>query len=60
LIGIPYSHYALTVNKFWYPLWVSRKDYPNVFNEILNKYPKYDWQTELTSNHPKYWQTIKY
>ena len=60
LIWIPYSHFSLTVNKFGYPLWVSRKDYPNLFKEILNKYPKYDGQTELISNHPKYWQIIKY
>lgn len=60
LIWIPYSHYSLTVNKFGYPIWVSRKEYPNMFKEIMNNYPKYQGEAKVTSNHPKYWQIIKY
>lgn len=53
-LAIPYDAPGLLANKFGATIQFSRKQCPELFDEVCDKYKQYDWSTEFTSNSDKY------
>lgn len=49
-IAIPYSATWSTKNKFWFWIQVSNLKTPKLFEEFIEKIPRYTWNTDLISN----------